>query len=670
MSVQEAYGRKDTRMLLQDTMQSSGDMIDPAAWLRETDIVSYDFPYAANLIAESFADWRGLAVPPFAESWNWGLLDFEGKWIEPLDSDSGNIREEGWDAQWAEAAGLSLLSGDANAVPEQKNGQAVYLLTLPVFTRGQREIFALLACSMTAVEYEQGGKNTAEAMAMHFQTCFYRRFEHVFVSDLAGVYQHAERESIRRSLLFQIVQRMHDNIDVDAVLTEVIESIAAMYPGARLELFMSQDHRSTHPQVKPLPLLWDSDDVCARAFKDGRVALHAGREDSQHVEVGLPLGGKQGVYGVFHMIMDKPVFSEVDLRFLSMVADTAGTAFENAKLYERSNQLIRELRMSNEMTQRLNQSLRLGDIFQYAFEELLEMFAADYCCILHMNEEKGGLEAIACNHLPLRNELIEVGQGLGGNVYTTGEPIILSDYLNTPGPSSKLMDATRSQSLIATPLNVGGEVRGAIMLAHREPYFFSYDSFRLLQAMAGHIGLAVGNARLHAEVRFLANRDSLTGLYARHYLDEEIKERQTSDFCGSLIVVDIDQFKTVNDTYGHQKGDKILKQVSEIVKSSIRQGDIAARWGGEELAVYLPQLGVQQAFYVAERIRKRVMGETEPRVTVSCGIAEWSWTDERVSVESLFYRADMALYEAKNNGRNQVVIDTKKVDSTAKNPLA
>jgi diguanylate cyclase (GGDEF)-like protein len=368
--------------------------------------------------------------------------------------------------------------------------------------------------------------------------------------------------------------------------------------------------------------------------------------------------------------MDKPSFPEVDLRFLSMVADTAGTAFENAKLYERSNQLIRELRMSNELTQRLNQSLRLGDIFQYAFEELLDMFEADYCCILHMSEEKGGLEAIACNHLPLLNELVEAGQGLGGKVYTSGEPLLLSDYRSGTGQSSRLMDATGSQSLIATPLNVGGEVRGAIMLAHKDAHFFSYDSYRLLQAMAGHIGLAVGNARLHAEVRRLANRDSLTGLYARHYLDEEIKERQSTDFCGTLIVVDIDQFKMVNDTYGHQKGDKILKQVSEIVKSSIRQGDIAARWGGEELAVYLPQLGVQQAMFVAERIRKRVMGETEPRVTVSCGIAEWSWTDERVSVESLFYRADMALYEAKNNGRNQVVIDNKKVENNAKNPWA
>lgn len=169
-------------------------------------------------------------------------------------------------------------------------------------------------------------------------------------------------------------------------------------------------------------------------------------------------------------------------------------------------------------------------------------------------------------------------------------------------------------------------------------------------------------------MRYLANRDSLTGLYARHYLDEEIKERQTKDFCGTLVVVDIDQFKMVNDTYGHQKGDKILKQVSEIVKSSIRHGDIAARWGGEELAVYLPQLGIQQARFVAERIRKRVMAETEPRVTVSCGIAEWSWVDERVSVESLFYRADMALYEAKNNGRNQVVVDSKNAVNNIKNP--
>ncbi|AIQ46765.1 diguanylate cyclase [Paenibacillus sp. FSL R7-0273] len=667
MPEQEACGYKDTRMLLQDTMQASGEPDDPAAWLRETDIVSYDFPYAGQLLAESFREWCGMAVLPFARSWEWCVLNYKGKFVETAEPAGG--RGSLWKKAWEAAAAGSLLTGELFVLSAEDAGgsQEVKLLVIPVFTRSKGEIFALLGCAMPAEQFMQGGRYTAEAMALHYQTCFYRRFEHVFVSDLAGVHQHAERESNRRSLLFQIVQRMHDNIDVNAVLTEVIDSISAMYPGARLELFMSQDHRSTHPQVKPLPLRWGADDVCAKAFKDGRVALHAGR-DNNSVEIGLPLGGKQGVYGVFHMMLDKPAFPDVDLRFLTMVADTAGTAFENAKLYERSNQLIRELRMSNELTQRLNQSLRLGDIFQYAFEELLEMFGADYCCILHLNEKKGGLEAIACNYPPLRGEIIDNGKGLGGRVYSSGEPLILSEYSGAEGIHSRLMAATQSQSAIATPLNVGGEVRGAIMLTHREPHFFSYDSFRLLQAMAGHIGLAVGNARLHAEVRYLANRDSLTGLYARHYLDEEIKERQTKDFCGTLIVVDIDQFKMVNDTYGHQRGDKILKQVSEIVKSSIRQGDIAARWGGEELAVYLPQLGIQQAVYVAERIRKRVMGETEPRVTVSCGIAEWSWTDDRVSVESLFYRADMALYEAKNNGRNQVVTDRKNAENSAKNP--
>ena len=84
--------------------------------------------------------------------------------------------------------------------------------------------------------------------------------------------------------------------------------------------------------------------------------------------------------------------------------------------------------------------------------------------------------------------------------------------------------------------------------------------------------------------------------------------------------------------------------------------DIAARWGGEELAVYLPQVSKDQAIRIAERIRRRVMEETHPQVTVSCGVSDWNWEEDKISVESLFYRADMALYQAKHNGRNQIQI--------------
>ncbi|MDT3425672.1 diguanylate cyclase (GGDEF)-like protein [Paenibacillus forsythiae] len=655
MSEQEANGCTDNQIRLRNAQMPKCGSKDPAEWLGKLEINRHDFPYASGLIADSFYEWCNKdAELPFAQSWRWCVFDYTGAWL----AGSGGASEPD-NPLWEQAAAASLKSARECTLQIEENGVETAFFIIPVSTRFGGEIFALVGCAMPAEDFADGGRNAAEAMASHFSTCFYRRFEHIFVTDLASVHIQEEHESSRRSRLFQIVQRMYDSIDVDAVLTEVIASISAMYPGAELTLYMSQDHRSAHPRVKPLPLRWDQEDVSGKAFKSGRVARKTTGEDNKLVEIGLPLGGKQGVYGVFHLVMRGPAHQDMDMSYLSMVANNAGIAFENAKLYERSNQLIRELRMSNGLTERLNQSLQLGETFEAAYEELLEMFEADYCCILHYCEEKGGLEVVMCNHPGLSNEIIEVGRGIGGQVYALGEPVILTDYSQS-GTSSRLMDLTESQSLIATPLSVGGEVRGAIMLAHRRPYFFSYDSFRLLQALAGQVGLAVGNALLHAEVHRLANRDSLTGLHARHYLDQSIKEKQSGDICGTLVVVDIDNFKSVNDTYGHQKGDYILRQVSDILRASIRQGDLAARWGGEELALYLPQLNAQQAYVVAERIRKRVQEETNPSVTVSCGIAEWDWTDnDPASADSLFYRADMALYEAKNNGRNKVVVDLK-----------
>jgi diguanylate cyclase (GGDEF)-like protein len=218
------------------------------------------------------------------------------------------------------------------------------------------------------------------------------------------------------------------------------------------------------------------------------------------------------------------------------------------------------------------------------------------------------------------------------------------------------MDVTNSRSLLAAPLLLNGEVIGAVLITKYEPNHYSYDNYKLLQVLSAHLGLAMSNATLHAKVRKMVITDNLTGLYARHYLNERIGRKQLRDNSGSLIVVDIDHFKKINDTYGHQVGDDILIQVSGIIRSSIRDSDIAARWGGEELAIYLPLLGLEKTERVAERIRQRVETETNPQVTVSCGISEWRLADEKVSVESLFYKADMALYEAKHQGRNCIVV--------------
>lgn len=469
----------------------------------------------------------------------------------------------------------------------------------------------------------------------------------------------SERELKKRDILFQVAKKLHANIDVDSVLSEIIHSMKEIYPEASVELYLSQDSQSSLLTVRPLIIHSGREDIHVRAYIEGRTISTQERTPAGIVhQLAVPLHGQQGVYGVLHVTAHERALAhtELDVEFISELADSAGTAFENARLFESSNVLVSELRLINEITRRLNQSLKLNEIFDYAADELLKIFKADYSLILQTDSDQEKLIVQSGNLVEMSNDSYDLDYGYAGVMIKTKEPVIVSDYSSNPKVRSKLMETTGSRSLIGSPILVSSGVVGVILVAHRLPHYFSYENFRLLQVLSGHIGLAITNASLHAEVRRMVVTDNLTGLYVRHYLDEQIKQLQKKDFCGSLIVADLDHFKSINDAHGHQIGDKCLQQVSNIIRSSIRETDIAARWGGEELAIYLPQLTIEQAYRIAERIRQRVERETDPKVTVSCGISYWSHQDKKISVENLFYKADMALYEAKRCGRNQVRI--------------
>lgn len=635
---------------------------DYLKWRQSFDINQNDLPYLHNLLEESFREWeRESSGLKSVTEGSWGVVCPEGKWIAGSPALQTYLMA-GDDAALHRCLEQQTLAVDSS--PDRLGGSTVS--AAPLFTRNGCELFAVLVGVTPPGTDEEKAGLAAESAALLLRSCFYRKFDYLVVADLEKVYEQAAKEARRRSTLFQYVKRMHAQIDVDGVLKEVLDSVIELYPAADVRLFLSQDHQSNHPLVLPLLLNHWQEEVYVRTFMEGTLTVSRSRNGlngQEQAEIGVPVGGKQGVYGVLHIEAAGDAMGEIDLELLEMMGDAAGSAFENAKLYEQSNLMIHEFRIINELTQRLNKSLQLEDIYQFANQELRKILDAEYCCILSYNEDLNGLEVVSTNASWLKKEVFETSYGLGGIVFHSKEPMLLANYLEERPAESKLMESTGSNSVIATPLNVNGETRGVILLTHRKKHYFSYDNYRLLQSLASHIGLAVGNASLHAEVRRMANRDMLTELYARHYLDEVIYECQSRDFCGSLIVVDIDQFKQVNDTFGHQLGDKILKQVSHIIRSSIRQSDVPARWGGEELAVYLPGIGIDQALQIAERIRIRVAEETEPRVTVSCGISEWDWTNDRISVESLFYRADMALYEAKHSGRNMVIAE--KLDEEA-----
>jgi diguanylate cyclase (GGDEF)-like protein len=616
-------------------------------WFSSEDISDADEPLLFPLFQESFKQWANDSA---------ALASFENGEFVLFNKEAEEVAAAGQYGDGRENRNAELMTAVSRALSSGETSvsltEALFVAAVPVHRRNDGAVFGVFTyLTSTGARMEQ---DQLLGYSLHFRSCFYHKFEQIYVKDLLLQQQRAEKEADRRNALFQAAKRLYDQIDVSSVLSELLLSLEMLFPSSEVDLYLSQDHLNGDPRVKPLVFKNAEHDLVAKAFLNGKSVTEHDRDGT--LRLAVPMTGKQAAYGVLRMSIGPGKWDEADLPAFLLLADTSGSAFENAKLYEQSNLLINELRLINELTKRLNQSLRLKEIFQFATSELLTIFDADFCCVLQLNKEKNQFVVMSSNFPALASEHFSPDYGFCGMVYRTREPLIISDYWHTRVVTSKLMDNTSSRSLIAAPILVDGEVVGVILVTHKAPNFFSYENYKLLQVMSTHIGLAVTNASLHAEVRRMVITDNLTGLHARHYLNEQIQNRQRKDPFGSLILVDIDLFKRVNDTFGHQVGDRILIQVSDIIRSSIRHGDIAARWGGEELAVYLPGIRAEQAYRIAERIRLQVEKDTDPVVTVSCGVSEWTFEDEKVSVESLFYRADMALYEAKHNGRNCIFV--------------
>jgi diguanylate cyclase (GGDEF) domain len=599
------------------------------------------------LLTDSFEMW----LKEVGESRAWSGCAFR---LFGIDGDelarTGDLPDE-VEAALRECASRAVRNGSCAEADRTPDGS--YAAAYAVEEPGSYGICAVLGFAMPPAAGTDACRMLAEAGALHFRSRLASAAERRLLHRIMAFQREADRVWRRKDLLYDAVRRLHDQIDVPSLLKETISIIESLFAGAELELHLSQDYAAVDRRVKPLVFKQGVDEICARSFLESRPITAYGEDGS--VEVAVPFSGKQAVYGVLDLKLKAGEWNEAELPAFVMLAEEAGSAFEHAKLYEQSNLLIAELQLINDMAKRLSQSLRPKEIFEFVTSEFLNVFKAEFCCVLQYDREERRFIVMSSNIPAMIDETFPADYGFCGIVMQTKEPLIISDYRESDNVQSRLMEVTGARSLIAAPIFVGGEVGGVIFVAHRNANFFSYDNYKLLQVISSHVGLAIANATLHAAVRRMVITDNLTGLHARHYLNEQIQKRQRQDPSGSLILVDIDYFKRVNDTYGHQIGDQILVQVSNVIKSTIRDTDIAARWGGEELAVYLPLVRIEQAIRVAERIRQRVENETEPDVTVSCGVSEWTQEDDKISPETLFYRADMALYAAKNRGRNTVI---------------
>jgi diguanylate cyclase (GGDEF)-like protein len=219
---------------------------------------------------------------------------------------------------------------------------------------------------------------------------------------------------------------------------------------------------------------------------------------------------------------------------------------------------------------------------------------------------------------------------------------------------------------LAQPLSgsEGGQVLGLLSVV-REGQPFADRDRELLAYLAGTAGVSIQNVGLHEAVQRQAVTDELTGLYNHRrfqeaMVDEAERARRFEQPMG-LVMLDIDNFKKINDTYGHQQGDRVLAEVARVLRESSREIDAPARYGGEELAVVLPQTDLEGAYLLAERIRQGIAALELPLdddrasivVTASLGVA--SLPESADAPRELLAAADEALYEAKRSGKNKTV---------------
>ncbi len=224
---------------------------------------------------------------------------------------------------------------------------------------------------------------------------------------------------------------------------------------------------------------------------------------------------------------------------------------------------------------------------------------------------------------------------------------------------------TNNDKIGAFPLTSEGEITGCIV-ARSTLDTLSKRDISYLEQLTRQSAITIDRANAYSKVLQYATLDALTNLNNRRQFEVRLKQeiattkRQSNPLCAMMI--DIDFFKKVNDTYGHASGDAVLRKVAAIIKEQLRESDIPSRYGGEEFAILLPFTHIEEAKIVGERLRKAVEVTPIPidnqsiNVTISMGLAEFK---QEESGEELFARADKALYEAKETGRNRVIISNE-----------
>ncbi len=351
----------------------------------------------------------------------------------------------------------------------------------------------------------------------------------------------------------------------------------------------------------------------------------------------------------------KRIFSAQEIDLIKDLGQEISHNLRNTEIDQAKNQRLNVSTALNDLSTIFASSLRLNDGLELILKGVQKYFRFDRVHLYLTNAEGTKIKSV------LGVDVSGLVTQREGKDIKKEEEQILKEIFD----SSAMYRAIRS--VIYIPLKVQRNKVGFLtfdnLLSRRK---IGYLDFISLQQFASQMALAIDNARLFERVQELSNYDELTKLPVRRYFNEKMTEEiyraKRFDLSLALIIMDIDWFKQINDTYGHQIGDLALKSVSEVIRNSLRQTDVPCRFGGDEMIILLPRTTAEEAKIIARRLQERIRAIVLPvrdsaedvHLSVSQGIA--SYPQDAANSKELLERADQALYVVKQNGRGSYAV--------------
>lgn len=362
-------------------------------------------------------------------------------------------------------------------------------------------------------------------------------------------------------------------------------------------------------------------------------------------------------------------FHSDNITMLNNLGHALGQAVEKARLYEQASRDRQQMSVINEITKIINSSLDFPEIFGHFSKRIREVIHFDRCLILLLTDQ-GKSARIFLLDTPYKTDL-PVGLAVPAENTSAGwilkhkKPHFAFDLKeDRQFWEDEMLLGEGMRSAVRVPICSQNETIGVFVLNSKEPNRYSEKNLEILEPVAEHLALALDKYLLFHRVSELSLTDELTGCGNRRMLAREMeREIKRADRYGrslGLIILDIDHFKMVNDSYGHLTGDSIIRKLGRLVQEQIREIDSCIRYGGEEFVVLLPETDPAGALSVAEKLRSAVIGTpfvvkgATHWVTISLGVAVYP--QHAADGDELIQHADDALYGAKKAGRNRTIV--------------